>query len=899
MFRLKTYLLLFFCFFILKFELSESIELVDFIQRNVSVANNIDDNFTKEVTLFKDIKYNILINSTQIKKNEEQAVDKVNAFYLALGCNFAEWTVMQINNFIRSFPLFYQHKFMNTEYAKAFMNYYDDFVKALNTIDDYVLRFIYTLQNVIDVDSNIFYFNDSTILKSFRSLKIKISSFTLSTNLLDVDNSDVIIIHEMLKELNVMQRFLIVNCDNLPVNINNSQGYGYLSAVKNANSTDSILDFVKSSFDWESDIKKCSIKQIFLENIITLHSTEPILNDILNAKVRTSRMKSITIRYILKKFSHSYDIDTIYWQEESILKTIIKVIHCNILVLLSDNNSLRTIMHTINEINSKISKNMKNFPIYFAKGLELLALVKDRDTFQSDIDYDTMVLKVKNNYASIDGIELKCPVKIVNGNKIQLEDNYSINESTKELFIKNTFDNLDNLMKNILKHFDDFVCYYEYFIHFRNELDKTYNKFPIEKIETDLQSVEKNTEGDSMCRFVLDLYLICYKTLTFLNRGIEKEKNNEFAQFFDKAWNSINCIKNYFLKIIKMGTDDFNLLETAHNIVIVLVNENKPTNIIHGKHLKRILCFVMVELNNYGFRHCTLPKFNFFLFNNINFNNIVMDDDVKAVIKNGDNTYNDFNIWTIEPQDYNCFSYKYLYQILIEKTDFLIPYRNIIYVYWKGNKQSILEVFEKITNLNPFYLYLLYDIYFKFFIAVVYYEVKKEYTFLTIKKLSPEINDDNEYWFQDFPKTFAPIINDIYFIKKILRTESNYDLPDCLSKTLEIENQFKQFNFVFDFSYMQNDINVISGEEYTALQTEYLKLRTDNNNFIRKVSMNVNKLYACYVKVTSQKHDKCKRVNFSPKLFNKPNTEKNTEKEQRNTKIIGRISKIFSKRPQL
>lgn len=863
MFRVKKYLFLFLCFSILKFELCESNELIDFIQSNASVAN-IDENYTREVTLFKVFKYNVLINIIQTNDNEEQAVDKLIAFYLVLGCNFAEWTIMQINDFIRSFPLFYQHTFLNTEYGKVFIDNYDDYIKTLNTIDDYITKFIYTLQNILNVNSNVFNYNELTILKSFKSLKIKISSIMSPTTLLDFNNSDLIIIQEMLKELNFTQSFLIMNCDNLPLNNNNnSQLYGYLSTVNNANSTDFILESIKSSFDWKSDIQNCSMKQIFLENIITIHSTEPISNDILNAKIKTVRWKSITVRDILEKISQSHDIERIYWCEKSILTTIVKVIYCKVFFLLSEKSSLSQIMYIITEINSKISKNKANLPTYFSKGLKYLELVKDRDTFRADIDYDAMVLKIKTYYDSIDSVELKCPVDIADEGEIKLKDDNFMDQSTKELFITNTLDSLDNLMKKISKHFDDFVCFYKYFECLQDEFDKT--TFPLEKIETKLQSVEKNTESETLCRFVFDLYLICYKTLIFLNRGVEKGNKNEYTEFFTKAWNSIRDIKNYFLKIIKIGTEHFDLIEIAYNIVIVLENANEPIDTIRGKYLKRIMYFVMAELNNYGFQHCTLPKFNFFLFSNLNFNT-VMDDDVKNVIKNGDKTYYDFNTVTVEPQDYKCFSYKYVNQILIDKSDFIIPYENIIHFYWKGKKQSILEVFKEITHLNPLYLYLLYDTYFMFHLAVIYCEVKREYNFLANKQPSTEIYDSNEVigWHQNFPKRFATMIDDIYYINTILKTRSELDKSKYSSKSLQIEKQFKQYNFVFDFSYIQNGITVNTGEKDESLQDEYLKFRTNSKIFTKNVSTNVNKLYTCYVKVTPQKPTKYKRVQFSP-----------------------------------
>lgn len=859
MFSVNKYFFFFLCLYTAKFDLSESNELDNFIQNNVSVSNT-DDDYAKKVTLFKEnsIQYNILINISQIKKHGKEADDNINVFYLVLGCNFAEWTIMRINNFIRSFPLFYQRKFLNTEYDKAFINNYDRFIDPLKTIHGYLLKFICILQNVLDANSHVFYYDESTILKSFISLKIKITSYILLTQQLYM-MSDEVIIQEMLEEMNVIQSFLIMNCDNIPLNNNNnSQIYGYLLTVQDVKSTDVILHSIQSSFNWESDFKNCFKEQIFLENIITTHSTEPGLDDIFKAVIKRVRGKVMTVKDILEKMSQLNDFEIIYWCKKSILIAIIKVIHCKILVLLSENSSLRTpVMKAIAEINAMVTKHIKKLPAYFVDGLQILTWIKFRDVSMSDEDYNMMVMKIKKYYDSIDDIELKCPIKIVKGDKIKLEHNDLINEDNKQIFIHNTYDHLNILMKKIIENFNDFICFYQYFKCPHSEFDKAYNTFPIKKAESKLQSVKTNTEPSNTCRFVLDLYLISYKTVIFLNRGIEKVNTNEYIQFFTKARDSISLIKNYLLKIIKMDTEDVDFLEVAHNIVIVLVNENGPIITTRGKHFKRIMYLVMAELNKYSFQYCTLPKFNFDVFSNVRF----MDDNVKSVFEN-----ENFKNLSIEPQDYECFSYTFLYQTLIEKSKFLNPYKDIIHVYWRRKKRSVLEVFEELTHLNPFYLYALYDIYFKFHIAVIYYEVKREFT--SFKQLFPNIKNNKNVieWWINFPVVFAPLINNVEYIYDVLKNKSDLDestINVVSQKCLEIEKQFKNFNFDFDFSNIQyNNPNENNAKKIKSLQNDYLKFVKQNDSVIQKVSNNIINLNECYVKCLPRIY---RRVRFASK----------------------------------
>lgn len=140
--------------------------------------------------------------------------------------------------------------------------------------------------------------------------------------------------------------------------------------------------------------------------------------------------------------------------------------------------------------------------------------------------------------------------------------------------------------------------------------------------------------------------------------------------------------------------------------------------------------------------------------------------------------------------------------------------------YWKGKKLNVIEIYQDaiFLTLNPYDLFVLYDIYFKFYVAAVYYEIMdilNTNKLKTIKKGFEKIKTwTTNFEFKYFPEELHLLIKDIHMLlnrpTKITENTDRWeiDLTSALTKSkTKIDEQMTKFTIEFKRTTVSKKIN--------------------------------------------------------------------------------------------
>lgn len=828
--------------------------------------------YIKDVTIQKSERWSIynMYNDCQTKKMKEHTI---HIFYTVISCKFADWIIHKIYDFVKSSPAFYKQEFQNHDriYETVF---HPLFEKSLNTliinINKYIGRLISILNNFLNENSYYSYYCNTNILKSLVSLNIKfqfLSENIENKNKYIIKISDSAIIRLILEEINALQHFLSINCKDLPASYRNSTVYGYwimtdnvLINVPNIN----YFLFNLRHLDLESDPFKCHVSQISLDNIAGITSINHISLDIAYAKVKITDMRHVKIKDILTQLKKSFDIDLVYLYLDSVLITIMKLIYQKIFVIKESVSS--KIVNNILKINEKISENSINLPKYFVDGF---AYLQDIRNIQPEC-HKALIRFYNESLGSIKLGKWKKSLLRQNHAEIFKKKTTDSDARIKESKIKrlvltelqpnsmlDDFTYLENITKRILKNFDDLKCINQIFEILYKEKSRYYIPL-IDNITAHFPIEENNKILDAICDFVVNTYSICYQVITLINGSIDdKISITSNDAVFDRARKAISSIKNYFLAFMRQNKN-IGFLKMAYNIVIILINLKESS--IEYKNvykLKRILNVIMTELNQYGIKNCNSPKLNFLLFNNINFidfgNSHVIKKTMSEILDYNPDNFNTGTLFfsNVIPhlEDFPYLDIEYLYKIFIFKSNVFKLYAYNIRIHWKGKCENIYDIYSDLMNftINPLDLYAFYDIYFTFYVSVVYYEIRysiKNNQFQKIKNRFTMIREMTKFNKAYFPIKLHKLILDIEMLLE-LPEMSNKNQSEIMAQILktgeEIEEQLRKNNFSFE----KNTICVTIKK---GLKTIHLFSKNALEIINSELKSNVNDFNAYFIK---------------------------------------------------
>lgn len=702
------------CITLIQFNIIETYELPKLQNKIYQELHYTSINgLSNKITLF-DIEY--IIYAYFIPPADQKADEyiKLNLFYIFMNCSFAEWTQYKLFKFIRQFPLIYNSTFLN-KYNNVFNKNYKILSENLSEIKNYIKRFInILLNNFLRLTYSRNY--DTSFIKTLLLLKFKIHFLTLPSKnnkeTTEVKTSDVVVIRSILRIMNLIQNFMVTNCnvytphEECQDNFIKSIDFFGLWITKSPKTNDLIDKILKYIENLKLEKRKsCYTQQMLLTHIVSETSDNIVSREISNAKVET-KFGTILIYQILQQIKRQEgDLELVLWYQESIVDVILKLIYNKVITAINNNPSV------IKDIITSIP----NF-------------IND---YLPDSFLDSFTIEEYTTNAIIDLIHKITEIRDSITNIILETDN-----STQFIEVSN----FDEFITYISKSSEDFYCCFSLMKFLRNEFSKYYIPFlsnttkfehivkykdvPIsETVPSDVNDKLLN----SMCQYVRDLYSLCLELTTILNMIGGKEKH-VIDEYLGEANTILTTIRERSVDIMKWCSykehkECSGLLKVSYDLYVVL----SP---MYSKHLEfhetPMITMVMSILNIYSIDHCNPPNFNFLLLKRTNFedigNYVVHERHWNTFVKSLGTNQNTGII-----SNYKTFlNIDIFFQTYVKNTDLFTKNKQAISFFWKGEKKSIEEVYKNIIEIiiHPSHVYAFYDLYFKFVIGMVYLKIR-------------------------------------------------------------------------------------------------------------------------------------------------------------------------------
>lgn len=634
---------------------------------------------------------------------------KSHAFYTAMSCKFADWTLYKLNGLLKLLRLFDQYRLENARIHDETLGklYKESMVKFKADVETKIDNFIRILNNILDTHAQYLYYSDTVILKTLASLRINV-------HFIRYDAENIIkMLQLVFADFSALQNASAMSCFDSTFNGRKSSFNGYWTNIDESNIDDDIEVFLSSvkKIQLESNVSfQCSVGQVLLEKFVTLSSNHQISIDILNTEVVVDKRRKLSIRKFRESIEKKMNIDATFWYQDIVLTTVIKIIYWKMTNILSreiNKNLMAHVFQLIEQIHGVTSKESVQLPSCLVIGFSIL--------FKGQREDETYACGLSSGYNSLSAVDIsKLPF---NTTDVQIEIDY-----------------LENILHRIFINITDFKCIRQYFKCVYNE----HNRYDTPFIEYMKDLYIFPTKGIrsyvSLCEIILNIYSMLYQTYMFSNLCIDSkhDSNNSNYIYCSNAWEKITFIRKYFLISVEIKEGDLNFCRLAHYVSSVLVNMNEPSergsddNIMF--ELQRVLGIVMNELNSKGLFYCPSRNSNFLLFNNMNLMDFGNGNLTRKSIENNMSIFSaTFNLNHLQPSTYLSFSVNKLYKKYIFPSKVFNFYEDKIKVNWKGSLVTVKDVCEDLIgiNVNPRNVYVFYEIFFKFYIAVFYYEIRQ------------------------------------------------------------------------------------------------------------------------------------------------------------------------------
>lgn len=214
------------------------------------------------------------------------------------------------------------------------------------------------------------------------------------------------------------------------------------------------------------------------------------------------------------------------------------------------------------------------------------------------------------------------------------------------------------------------------------------------------------------CSLLANTYFNYFDMLLIVNNTRDVNYSTNTFDYFKKNYKSLNMVFTFITTWYRNRLMTKISLHLIPTIEIAELNKNS----IYEDTLRQMY-FSMSELNVFGLKYCEFSNF----VTQIGYDNIGKSQYFTALdaVK-----YRQ----TLDVKKDANVEFPFVTFLLTEyrrSETYLLEYDDVIVLSWKGTKKSFQDIFTETTNIvsNPFYVYALYDVYFKFTFAVVYYEI--------------------------------------------------------------------------------------------------------------------------------------------------------------------------------
>jgi hypothetical protein len=600
--------------------------------------------------------------------------------------------------------------------------------------------------------------------------------------------SDDAVVRMILETMNSIQHFIIINCKFPFSYYSNKPFYGFTMTQFDSEKFD-ITQFLEDirPINLET-LYECDIEQIMLSSFFS--------SSIKGAEWDTGDGK-VLIEYVYQEVEKSIDLEIVFWYQELIFKTIMKLVFSIIMRHLKNIEWLS--IDTLNDfkyVQSEILSINTNLPANLTYSFEEFILN------QNLFNRNQMINEIETYLISLNDITVDCE----------------------------RFATLAVLVSHIKSINKDFRCFFRlleflrnqynlYYIPFRNNMIKIQSFMHKIKPESNekwltseqaqrLRADESTRKAlDSVkCNFVISLYHYCFEATITINYALTGYLTNNREQYYTEAGNMLSYVKQIAIDLINKSWD-LPLFKMLYSIVPLLETYLQTTlDDNYAENLKRLVHVIMAELNKYGIAFCKPPDYNFLLFNNVNFDKIgKLSTQVNKDIKTSMDVLQSDNI------KHKHTGLKTLYKTVDDRSADLAVYDKIIKLKWKGGEFNITNVYKHITSgiLNSLYLYAFYDLCFKFSVAAIFYESR--YTYNGCKTDKPS-NDDCAQLYEQLKTTLHSL---------------KYTFPNRFTKTITDIRE-----------YLRNAYNSCCNEIYINHQLEEKGDNITNDLYVLGISIN-------------------------------------------------------------
>lgn len=830
-------------------------DLQQTINEKVEIKPVFENKYFTDVIINSDYKYRIYVYDFN-KTSKETKNNKTNMFFIQMNCEFADWTQYKLFTFIEQFPTFLLNKINDYPFKRDI----ETNIMELTDIKENVERFVNTLQYFLDIASPYY---DLSLLKTLISLNFKIEyilNYGYNKEQLNVHNIDSIIINVLLEIMFSIQNFKTSNCplDNYSKFNEMKQFYGLwisqLPILDTSRYIHRYLDILESEFKLKTS-SICRIQNWLLESIIVngLADNEINLHEISSAKIivhTDHKSYKKTIKEMFDNVRQNHDLELINLYTESIFDTIVKLISTKALKTLEE-ISLEIKFCTLKDYN------LSDDVFETFKTINSLILHGINHTLPSDLIscFSSLAKRRKHTYNNIKKSKRTIQNYLNSIQNIILLDAEKMldeTESEKPIDKHKISLSLFDFINTIKQYTIDLQCFkrlYEmlhreynyYYVPFINNLKKidyfmsNNDKIPYSQKYLFDKDVEQVSDE---CYYIKDFKHLCFG-VNFLLDFTDFKKQTNSTQVIIQMFKTFNKLSTMVIDKY-WGTEDRDFLKISCNIHVFLQPNIAKYN---EQNVRPLLFAIMTNLNNYLVEHCGLPNKSYSLYHkmSLNLNKILQFSEhlLKNKIFYKDNEL----VVSYDNNNYKALDIISFYNQSVKTTPLFIRYGEQFIFFWRGEKMNIYEIFENIESivLNPLHILGFYEIYFKFIITALYYEITVIFDELKLNYedgLNNKINTDR---YQIFHENFKIcIMKDNYpnyfseFLKEIESLLSY--VFDILFKII-IDSKFVMSNKSTSsyVSVSENDvIRVFNKEEVTNNYNE-------NCSLINKIKLKITK----------------------------------------------------------
>lgn len=751
-----------------------------------------------------DYAYDVRIEDSEIiqifmyrsKSQENGIIDKLYAFYIALNCKFADWAISNIYYFILRSPLFHQYRDPSNAYVIVDSSTQFDFESLLTTfiasMKEDVERIVRILINFMDTHSNVSYYNDASILEALELFRIKLNYVSLNSSIPDGMDTPVLnILRLFMKDMNAFQRILLKNCPGLLTNGVHPVFQSYwITDLDNVQRPYNIYSFFLNTSNIQLMLCKqtnCSCKEIFLEKFVEPPTDDDISLDIKRSVVIIDNCIEYELKYLIDDIKVSYDVELILRYQEAIAARIMSLLFIKVINVVMDRALPITIVNTIMSINRIISKKHNEMPTPLVDGFNIL-----KNIFTSD---NPVVDDLRKFYESVTMFNIFSESKIDNK--------------------WNDIEYLKKILERINDNISDIKCFHRTYQRLHHQYNKTYGvPYTLRKLisipSTIHISEAKIKTYQRSCSFAKNLYSLCFKALMLVYQSFVTPESSDKIIYKNHSLDVLFHVRKYFYIIINYHLNNGDLLKFAHSITPILVNVLRTFNDdLEIYEILRVLNIILVDVKVAVLNHCMFSNTNYLAFHNIDMFDFVSLEDLDKSFVEFVQLSRDFDLDRLTNNDDSVLQSGLYYDLdILHNTVFINSkvyksYGRIVRFVWKGKVQSVIDIYNDVSALilNSPYFFAVYDIVYKFYIAVVYYEILKVFRIhFSLKTVLAYFDQLLNIFVNFVPFTFPDALKPLVLkINLLLNVKKHGDSAGIVFMNMkeEIDEEFEKYNVRF------------------------------------------------------------------------------------------------------